>query len=376
MISDERAKEALERLTEDARRERELDVDWQAVEGRLFERLAERPSPGEARRPPSRLPWVLAAAAVTLAAALISVTALRHGATPQGGTTTVATSPALPAVEQASGPVDGNALAAGAVVTAENDPVVVEHRGHATWTLEPKSVAHVVSLGDVVTVALDRGVLSAHVVKSPRPESFVVLVDRTRIAVHGTAFRVERLAGSVRVRVTEGVVAVGPVGGKGFPLVAPGSATVTLDGVRTGGASVVPGTAGSPEVVEAPAAPPPATVPPELASSSPAPKEPPHAARAHDAAALPRGADGSVQRVIATVQRCFSEHTSSGGDLKVTVLTSMTLRVAPNGRVGEAVFTPPLAPSVRLCVDASVGSLAFPSSAEGFAVERTLELEH
>jgi hypothetical protein len=53
----------------------------------------------------------------------------------------------------------------------------------------------------------------------------------------------------------------------------------------------------------------------------------------------------------------------------------MSLRIQASGRVGEAVFTPPLAPNVRRCVDDSVGAMRFPSSPNGFAVDKVLDLE-
>src|SRR5581483_1630809 len=131
-----------------------------------------------------------------------------------------------------AGPRNGNALAVGDVVESGTDAVVVDHDGQATWTLSPDSSAHVEELGSVIRVALDRGVLSAKVAKSPRPESFVVRVEGTRIAVHGTAFRVSRLDHAVTVEVTEGVVGVGPLHGPSFDVAAPGSTTTTFEGVR------------------------------------------------------------------------------------------------------------------------------------------------
>ncbi|MEI9949618.1 MAG: FecR domain-containing protein [Pseudomonadota bacterium] len=43
---------------------------------------------------------------------------------------------------------------------------------------------------------------------NPKPETFAVEVGGTRVAVHGTAFRVERVAERVQVEVSEGTVAV------------------------------------------------------------------------------------------------------------------------------------------------------------------------
>src|SRR5204862_6781864 len=105
--------------------------------------------------------------------------------------------------------------------------------GHVTWTLDSNSKAHIEQIGPLVAVSLDQGALTASVVRSPRPESFAVRVEHTRVAVRGTAFRVVRLENSVRVEVSEGTVGVGPLAGPSFDVTAPATATVTLDGVRT-----------------------------------------------------------------------------------------------------------------------------------------------
>jgi hypothetical protein len=229
--------------------------------------------------------------------------------------------------------------------------VRVEHAGRVTWTLDPGSAAHIEATGEVVGVALDRGALTAHVTKSPRPESFVVRVERTRVAVHGTAFRVVRVDGGVRVEVSEGVVAVGPVGGEGFKLEAPASATLTLEGQRAGGA-----------VAKAPRA-------PQALRERSKEVEPVPAVPEIGAAPV-----APVERVVETVQRCLAVHTVSRGDLRVTVGTSMSLKVTPEGRVGDLLFAPPLAPAVRRCVDGEVSSMQFAKSADGVALEQRLEL--
>jgi hypothetical protein len=83
----------------------------------------------------------------------------------------------------------------------------------------------------------------------------------------------------------------------------------------------------------------------------------------------------SIDGVVQAVRRCFREQTVASGDVHISVSTQMSLRVQPSGRIGEAVFTPPLAPGVRRCVDDTVGAVKFSSSADGFAIDRVLELE-
>ena len=123
-----------------------------------------------------------------------------------------------------------------------------------------------------------------------------------------------------------------------------------------------PATAETPETAEAPKSEP----PPTSAEGAPAVVS----RAASESAPTP-----NVDAVLDAVRRCFRERTVTNGDLHVTVNTQMSLRIQASGRVGEAVFTPPLAPSVRRCVDDSVGAMHFPSSPNGFAVEKVLDLE-
>jgi hypothetical protein len=262
-----------------------------------------------------------------------------------------------PSGNAVAGTLDGDTLAIGQHVTAGAAPLVVSHSGHATWTLAPNGEAHLESSGDVIHVALDRGELSARVTKSKLPESFAVRVERMQVAAHGTAFVVERLPSTVRVEVTEGVVGVGPVGGKEFELFAPSGATVTWDGVRDDAASGIPphptnGMVGSTATVRAK----------------------PGVPTAGSAETLHAGTNG-VEDVVRTVQGCFAEHTVSGGDLKVTVSTRMSLHVRADGSVTDVTFNPPLAEAVRDCVDREAASLEFPPSATENSFTRVLELD-
>jgi hypothetical protein len=263
-------------------------------------------------------------------------------------------------VPRMRGALNGDELTPGAVVTSGAEPVVVEHRGHVTWTLSPESTAHVESVGDVVSLAIDRGEVSAEVVKSPKPESFVVRVERTRVAVHGTQFRVTRLSDSVRVEVQEGVVGVGPVGRPGFELRAPGAATLSFDGIRTDVSAAVGHD------------PSPTPAPVKRAAQSIRPKAAYFAPIEPDG--LPRGALVGVEQIVSSVEKCLRENTVAADDLHVSVETRLTLRVDPKGSVGEAVFAPPLAPNVGACVDQAIGAIGFPRSKGGFVAYRVLEL--
>jgi len=336
-------RELLARLIGEAKNESIPEVGWDDAEERLRERLsAERPARRASSLPLGGL--VLAAAAAFGAAALFVA---REGHPPN---------PPAPVIAEVSAPavdrhhLDGDALSQGAKVASDDRPVVVEHAGRATWTLAPNSVLHVESLGSVIQLALDSGSVSAHVVKSPKPESFVVRVERTRVAVHGTRFNVERTGDSVHVAVAEGVVAVGPVGGKSFEVRAPGAATLSLDGVRTD--EHVTRTR---RVVKA-------------TGEAPKPAQEPETDGGDRVAE-------SVDGIVAGVRSCFAENTFSRGDLKVSVQTRMSLRVLASGHVEEVDFTPPLAPAVTRCVDAMLSTSTFPATQNDFVVERLLGLD-
>jgi hypothetical protein len=280
--------------------------------------------------------------------------------------------------------MNGDALAVGALVAADSSRLVVTHAAHVTWSLDEGSAAHVESAGTIVALSLDRGAVSAKVEKSPRPETFVVRVENTRVAVHGTEFRVERLPAGVRVTVSEGVLGIGPVGGSSFELRAPGTALLNLQGVRTDvrkplGSAVKhagatePPRLGVEPVADATTVEAPPTEPAPPASAAEAPLEEPVAVAP---AAPPAGAVPLVEQAAKSVQRCFDAHTLAGGDLRVSVLTKMALRVTRDGKVGDALFEPPLAPTVRECVDREIGAMHFPDSPEGFVASRSLELGH
>ena len=383
-MKEDRAESVLERLVAEARRESAADIDWDAIEDSLMARVKTEPRVAPARAGSSPRPLLLAFALAAVAgAAAAAVGGLYRGPAP--APMAAEAPPPERTTTPRVGPRDGNALAVGDIVESSTEAVVVDHPGQATWTLWPESSAHVEELGAVIRIALDRGALSARVEKSPRPESFVVRVEGTRVAVHGTAFRVVRLEHGVQVEVTEGVVGVGPLRGPSFDVAAPANTTTTFDGVRADlrhAARNVATKANEHQHAEAAQTPPSVEAPTAEAPTETAPAQVEAAASGAEPApavvsrAAPESAPmPSVDGVLEAVRRCFRERTVTNGDLHVTVNTQMALRIQANGRVGEAVFTPPLAPSVRRCVDDSVGAMRFPSSPNGFAVDKVLDLE-
>lgn len=362
----------LARLVRDARSEPVAGPEWDSVEESLLARTRQESATPKSERRTNGAVWVWAAA---VAAAMIGGAALL-----------LLPSDRVPAPRNAvqtplaSSALDGASLRPGAVVEASSRPVIVEHLARARWVLEPGSSARVQSVGEVIALELVRGAVSAHVTKSPRPESFVVVAGATRAAVHGTKFRVARVRERVHVEVTEGVVAVGPVGSVGERLEAPRHAVFTLEGrAETPVAVADPGQqsakgSGEPAATD------------RTATGAPAPSSA-HARPAHGASAsLPatkiaapeasRGdTDRALARAVSAVKACFASRTVAQGEVKITALTTLSLRVSPAGTVAEALFEPPLAPGVQQCIDSAMTGIRFPSTTLGLSLARNIELE-
>jgi hypothetical protein len=358
------------------------ELDWDRIEARL----AREPQP-EPRSALSlwlgrmRLPAAGLVAAGGIAAALL---------VPRPQPLTPAPAPALVA-KISNKPLDGERMSAGTHLTAGDRPVVVDHAGRASWTLEPHASASVAVTGEFLTVKLTSGAVSAKVVPSPKPETFAIEVEGTRVAVHGTAFRVERVGDRVLVEVSEGTVAVEPSGTRSEPaflLRRDSRGSFALDG-RTGS---VEGNASA--VVREPAARSHRAVAvPEAAIEARAPQAG-HAAAPSVAANKANGKaraaspvapsslplqpsisdiEAGVSSAIVLLNRCFQEKTRSTGN-GVSANTGLTLAVGAEGNVESVTFTPPLAPAVEECAVTGLRSLAFTPSREGVTFTRILEL--
>lgn len=355
--------EALRQVTREAAADAPPELDWERMEQRLLVANDSRPRwPSEPRsaRPAlwkSRLALAGVAATLAVAAAFALF----------GGSARVQPVPrglmsALPTERD----IDGDALAEGAVVRAGAELVHVRHAGRATWTLGPGSVAHLASRGEFLTVALDEGVVRSRVVPSPRAESFAVEVGATRVAVHGTVFSVRRDGDQALVSVTEGTVVVGPLAVRGrtegFSLPAPSSGSFFAGGL----AGPLQGRAAE-FVAPAAAAPSPAAASPE---------SPAHA-RGERVPGAPSDADLErvTQLVADGVQQCFSSSTSQGGDVRVTLRTTLRFSVQPDGSVVSPVFDPPLAPAVHSCAAPLLADMRFSASRRGGKFSRKLDLQ-
>lgn len=364
---------ALRQVTRELQNHPAPELDWDRVEQALLERAAQA-GPAPAPRHWRTLAAVAAAAAVAVAGLGVLHHVRSNAPAPVARTSHVFG-------PQVSGTIDGNRLAVGDRVVASNQAVRVENAGRVTWTLAPHSSAELAVSGRYLTIRLDSGSISAQVVPSKRLENFAVEVGQTRIAVHGTRFTVRKLGASARVVLKRGVVAVGPSSERGHThgwlMTAPATGTFSLDGARTGhvdeGSSTAtePVPAAQPTSASAPAAPAVAREPAHAPAPASAAKPAVPLLATPPQAELDQGAD----RVVDTVRSCFAQHTEVGGGVRTMASPTLSIQVAPSGKITTLRFDPPLAPSVQRCSASAMSSVHFSPSLKGATVTRALKLE-
>jgi hypothetical protein len=254
-------------------------------------------------------------------------------------------------------------------VEARERELSVDHAKRATWTLAPNSSARLLEKGERIALRLERGSVLSEVVPNPRPETFVVEAAGTRVAVHGTVFRVALEGGRVIVQVREGTVAVGPLGAvPAFFLKAPAHGDFASDG-RSGSIDGRP--LGETE--------------PRRAEPAKLPLRP-----AHSASSAPAASVGDVElplepsisdieagfsSMVDVTTDCFGRNTVSAEGVQITVRTALSLHIEASGKVSDVDFQPPLAPEVEACAIGSISSVAFAASQQGAKVTRMLELK-
>jgi len=369
-VSADRPEErALAGLISELREQPTPELDWQRVEARLLQ----EPKPEATRsawfEKRARLP---ALGFVALAAAAALVVGSHRAPLP---------APAAVA-RGATELVNGDQLALGTHLTAGATPLVVEHAGRASWTLEPHGTAVLTRTGEFLTLRLESGALSARVVPTPRPETFAVEVEQTRVAVHGTEFRVERSGDRVLVSVTAGTVAVEPSGAESAPsflLRKDSRGNFGLDGL-TGS---IEGNASA--LVAEPHAQSLRELGPRLPLSRPhvtnvasaTDKTPPHDP-VQASESLPEqpsisNIETGVSAAVELLSRCFRAQARSK-DIAVSARTGLTLSVGPDGAIKSATFEPPLGPTVEECAVKGLRTLTFAHSVAGVTFTRILEV--
>ncbi len=358
---------ALRAVLEEARAERPPEIDIARIE-RTLESLPPRSVPRPSLHFGRRL-WLVPAAVAALAGLVYLVRPAPISAPV----------PAPSAASERRGATDGDTLAPGSVVAAADEPRVVAHAGRVTWTLEPGSRATLISAGDMVTVRLERGAVSARVVPSLRPESFAIEARELRVAAHGTAFRVALAADSVNVAVTEGTVLVGPRSqpGTGHLLTSPAAE------------HFAPPHPGDEPAPKRPSARAPVSTAPSAPEEPSANREGSEAARKSDAdthepghvaerPVVPEPSPGAVDtatlHLIELTSACFRQRTVAAQLPSGAAQTTLRYQSLPNGSIAGVQFSPRLPSGVELCVRDGARSLHAPVSPNGLEVSRAIVL--
>lgn len=333
---------ALHLLTTEMRGRPAPRVDYDRMEAELFAKLEQDKDSLEAQhlaqlvagadeRLAARPTWLgraLTWSAVAAAAAGAIYFVARE--TPKPG---VATAPDATVQPTAPARTDDARPASRHVETARTS-ASFEKAHLARWTFEPGSQADVVEEAERVVVTLASGAIRVDVDPQPTKERFVVSAGGTRVAVHGTRFRVAHASAKVDVDVERGVVAVGAVGADPRWMVrAPSGGTFRDDGEGGSLRALVAFTDPQPQVTPVP-------------SSDRAPGKP-----SPSGAAPSPMVDGPtlVARATSITQDCFQRGSHLPANVNLTVTTALSLRASDTGTVTLA-FDPPLAPAVESCV--------------------------
>ncbi len=362
MSQDARAAESLTRLIADVQETQLPDIDWDEQERLLLSKLAARevPLPVKARR---GAPRVLAAALLA-AVVLLAVfgLALRRGSE----NPSPAREEQVASGEQNSAVRDSGRLSVGHSVEAGFQPMTVRHAGLADWTLMPGSRATLKALKPSVAIALESGSLTAKVVPSRRPESFIVEVGQLRVAVHGTIFSVRREGDRAFVQVSEGTVGVGPLEepAKQTLLVGPSAGRFYTKGPDAG------------SVVRAAAKVERSTKHSALVAEGAEPTAEPSAV---EVGLRPEPTFEEVDAGLALVHQalseCLAHHTGQSGKVRLSLRTRMMLKVEGDGSLSRYRFSPPLSPEVAVCARARFDEVHFARSQMGTHIIRDLEID-
>jgi len=356
--------EILRRVAREARSDAVPELDWDEIETRLMRRV--RANEDVRVRSSAWHPFALPALALAGAAALGAL--IWFGPAPRPHS--AAGPERAPSSESGT---DGERLAPGSVVSAAEEPLTIEHRGRARWTLAPRSRAKLVERSERLIVRLEAGAIEANVVPNGRRDAFAIEVGQAKVTVQGTVFRVELRGDRFRVAVKEGSVGVAPRGSTVAP-------TFVLEAGSRGDFSL-DGRTGHIDKAEAPSIAPRA----QRARTSAAGSREERTSDARETAApaaseLPvepsiSEIESGVMELVNVTGSCFTQHTTLGDGVEVTVRTAVTLQIGPEGVVTEIEFSPPLSPAVEACAESGIRQLTFARSSEGAKVTRLLELK-
>jgi hypothetical protein len=370
---------------------------WSAVEERVLARMAteERSALAhEVNASSSRVRLLRVGAAVLAAAAAIALFVKNEPSRSPVDAPVAASEATASSLREAVGPgvvrVDGQTASAGHVLRAgdrlevEGARAVLERPRKVTWLLEAgnsegasSAYVRVKSAGESLILSLEDGAIEAQVTPVPSGEAFAVDIaagsSLVRVAVHGTHLRVSRSGSRVVVDLTEGVVSIGtpPRSGSTYGTLVTAPSHVEFDAadldhtlridhaaaaIRTpitlvarDGLAAATATVRAEAPLSAPQDPPAAaalaTVPrpavTQRPAGDPAPAEP--AAKADMKPALP-----PREAIAAAVRACAAQR-SRPENVRVTVSSSLKLKIAGGGDVETAQFDPPLLPEIQTC---------------------------
>ncbi|HEY4012297.1 MAG TPA: FecR domain-containing protein [Polyangiaceae bacterium] len=380
--------DALKRMVREADRDWAVEAEnirWENVERRLFARIASEQRKGRSFELGAARSWAAAIAGLAAAGvAALAIVSTREGASfdppaspPIDDTTTIARLDGPgPVLVNGHAVTPGTVLRADDVLEARGSQVVVSRPGKVTFLVERGSTVVVSRLRGSLVLGLQHGAVEAQVVPVASSEAMAVDVGTSRVAVHGTRFRVARTGERVVVDLNEGVVSVGPTPRVGSTLgglvTAPAHADFAMgDPLGTLRVSHEPGDIRPPTPLDAATAPRavPIAVSPAISATTarvdagevaaPALTTAQRTAEPHQAStasgwAGPSVADPNAQAGVATaVRACLAErlHTDS---VTVVVSTTLYLQLHEDGSVGSARFDPPVAPDVNACAAESI----------------------
>lgn len=393
--------DALNRIVTEARRDWGTNdgprVDWPLVEDQLFMRIAELQRAERRSLVPARGGgWKAAVAGLAVAAAVGVVVGklqdhrpLEAGgiATPDGAGSVVAIEGEGEVLVGGKPAVVGTTLQLGDAIETRGAQATVSRSGKVVVLLERGSSAAVTRIQGTLVLALARGAIEAQVVPVANGEAFAVDVGPSRVAVHGTHFRVAREGDRVVVDLSEGVVSVGEAPRIGSTLgglvTAPAHAEFTVSDPQTSlrmtheagalrGPVALLGQTAAPKLTPSSLVPARAQATSEkldIAEVSPPPsagiraeRHPVVSAPGSMPAAMP--ADPNAQDTVGNAVRACMAERLHADDVTVVVSTTLYLRVQEDGMVRSAHFDPPVAPDVNTCAAQSIYKTRFAHAGE------------
>ena len=388
--------DAMNRIVNEARRDGGpndgLPVDWGRVDEQLFARIAELQRAERRSLVPARGgAWKAAVAGLALAAGVgVVMGKMRdHRALETNGLVAPDGAGSIVAIEGdgqvlvgAKPAVVGEPLQLGDVIETPGAQATVSRSGRVVVLIERGSSAAVTRVQGTLVLALARGAVEAQVVPVSNGEAFAVDVGPSRVAVHGTHFRVAREGDRVIVDLSEGVVSVGDAPRVGSTLgglvTAPAHAEfmvsdpqkslrMTHDSSAIRGPVVLFGQSNQSKLGTSSLVAAHAQTAAERADSAEVSPPSGVGARAerHPTASAPGPspamppADPNAQDTVANAVRACMAERLHAEDVTVVVSTTLFLRVHDDGMVRSAHFDPPVAPDVNTCAAQSIYKTRF-----------------